>query len=117
MSMPKKRIAASIIAVLLINGIPTYAMAEFTAKKFLSWEKSAQESYLQISIGMAGVVTTQTHTKMAGCIDNWYFKDDETKSRRNKTIIETMAKYPDHHPSGIVAASIERACGKFSDRD
>ncbi|MBL4829526.1 MAG: hypothetical protein JKY55_06535 [Aliivibrio sp.] len=115
--MPKKRIAASIIAVLLINGIPTYAMAGFTAKKFLGWEKSAQDSFLQISISMAGVITTQTHTKMADCIDNWYFKDDETRFRRNKTILETMAKYLDHHPAGIVAASIERACGKFSDRD
>lgn len=117
MSMPKKRIAASVIAAFVLICTPAYAASGFTVKKFLDWEKSAQESFLQVSVGMAGVVTTQTHTKMASCIDNWYLKDDETRLRRNKAILAAMAKYPNHHPLGIVAASIERACGKFSDRD
>lgn len=112
--MTKWFLRASVIVIMMSNCIPLYAKTGFTVEKFLQFDKKAQDSYFQISITMAGVIATQTNKKIAVCIDDWYFKSLEISAKRNISMIALMKKYPSHHPSGIIAAAIERACGSFS---
>ena len=113
----KSAIRASIIAYILAWSIPLYAKEGFTAEKFLQFNKAEQASYFQISVTMAGVIATQTRKNLARCIDIWYFESSETIEKRNTFMVSLMKKYLTHHPSGIIAAAIERACGSFPKRD
>lgn len=113
----KSAVRASVIVMFLICSIPLYAKEGFTAEKFLQFTKAAQASYFQTSVTMAGVIATQTRKDLARCIDEWYFGDAQTIQKRNTSMRALMKKYPKHHPSGIIAAAIERACGSFSNRD
>lgn len=117
MIMKKRIVTASLFVVALLNYSQALASPGFTAAKFVQLERAAQDSYFQTSVMMAGVVATQTHTNLAGCIDQWYFESSETMQERNDFMRETMAQYPDHHPSGVIAAFIQKACGSFKDRD
>ena len=109
----KSAIRASIIAYILAWSIPLYAKEVFTAEKFLQFNKAEQASYFQISVTMAGVIATQTRKDLARCIDDWYFENSETIEKRNAFMVSLMKKYPTHHPSGIIAAAIKKACGPF----
>ncbi|MEO1324942.1 MAG: hypothetical protein AAFV59_18270 [Pseudomonadota bacterium] len=62
---------------------------------------------------MASTVATQVEPKIAKCIDDWYFKDEETRRRRGDEIRKVMQSVPGYHPDGVLLAVIQRACGKF----
>ena len=113
----KSAIRASIIAYILTWSIPLYAKEGFTAEKFLQFNKAEQASYFQISVTMAGVIVTQIRKDLARCIDDWYFESSETIQKRNASMLGLMKKYPTHHPSGIIAAAIKKACGPFAQSD
>lgn len=110
----KSAVRASVIVIFLIYSIPLYAKEGFTAEKFLQFNQAAQASYFQTSVTMAGVIATQTRKDLARCIDDWYFGSSETTQKRNASMLALMKKYPKHHPSGIIAAAINKACGSFS---
>ncbi len=44
------------------------------------------------------------------CIADWYFKAPE---QRRKELEDTMRKYPDHAPSSVVIALVQKVCGKL----
>ena len=110
----KSAVRASVIVMFLVCSIPLYAKEGFTAEKFLQFTKAEQASYFQTSVTMAGVIATQTRKDLARCIDDWYFGSSETTKKRNASMMELMKKYPKHHPSGIIAAAINKACGSLS---
>lgn len=110
----KSALRASVIVLFLTYSIPLYAKEGFTAEKFLQFTQAAQASYFQTSVTMAGVIATQTNKGLASCIDEWYFGSSETTQKRNASMMVLMKKYPKHHPSGIIAAAINKACGSFS---
>ncbi len=78
----------------------------------MSWPEASQNSFIETSVTMAGVVFTQTYPEKAVCLNDWYFAD-EAWVRRNPEIREMIAAYPDGHPSGVILALILRDCGGF----
>lgn len=100
------------MAVGIITAIyPQEIKAEgFTGADFSAWEISSQDSYIQTSITMAGVVLAQLQPDTARCLNDWYFAEDQS-SARNKFIRETIASYQDYHPSGVILAIIAEECG------
>lgn len=82
-------------------------------QKFLGWSYKSQANFFQTSITMAGVVFTDIDKGISKCISDWYFEGEGQMDKRNRQILKTMAKYPDHHPSGVVMAFINKACGSI----
>lgn len=90
---------------------PQVSKAEgFTGAEFSNWEPGAQDSYIQTSVTMAGMVLTRTKPEAATCIDDWYFADEHS-DRRNSFIRKTIASYQDYHPSGVILAILLQECG------
>lgn len=104
-------------AIGLIAGALIYpqetAAEGFTGEVFATWSRSSQDSYIQTSVMMAGVVLTRIKPSASNCIDAWYFK--EPKEERNRYISETIVTYTDYHPSGVILAIIEQECGALKE--
>lgn len=100
--------------VVIATFYPQQSMAQgFTGTDFTDWSEVSQDSYIQSSVMMAGVIGTQIKPSISSCIDGWYFADIAIKADRNKVIRDTIAKYQDHHPSGVILAIIQKQCGAF----
>ena len=98
---------------LSVGSFASPVLAGTTSADFLKWEPKSQASFLHTSISMAATIATQVRPKVARCIDHWYFKSDEAKEARNAEIMAVMSKYTAYHPSSVLFAVIEKACGKF----
>ncbi|WP_320240876.1 hypothetical protein [Cognatiyoonia sp. IB215182] len=99
-------------ATLTIHPQEIYAQA-FTGADFSTWETSAQDSYIQTSLTMAGVVFSQVDPEKSACIDNWYLGEAQ-KADRNTYIRNTIAEYGSYHPSGTILAILLEACGPLN---
>lgn len=80
----------------------------------LAWSKANQDWYFQTSVMMAGVVATQNTGTQAECVNDWYFKDEETIQSRNEHIRSVLRDHPEYHPAGVILAVLEKACGSFN---
>ncbi|MEM6276690.1 MAG: hypothetical protein AAF714_07035 [Pseudomonadota bacterium] len=83
----------------------------FTGADFARWSADSQDSYIQTSMTMAGVVFTRTEPQVATCINDWYFSGDRLEAR-NETIRGTISRYRDHHPAGVILAMILQECSE-----
>ncbi|MEM6914753.1 MAG: hypothetical protein AAF511_12330 [Pseudomonadota bacterium] len=100
-------IAAISVAVIY----PQTSLAEgFTGADFATWSAKSQDSYIQSSLTMAGVVLTQTHPSVARCLNDWYAAG-ETLADRNDLVRDTIVAYEEAHPAGVIMAVILRECG------
>jgi len=92
---------------------PQISLADgFTGTEFASWEVASQDSYIQTSITMAGVVLSQLQPEKSTCIDNWYLGEGQ-KDARNTYIRETITQFGEFHPSGTILAILVEACGSL----
>lgn len=98
----------------VVTAFPQISAADgFTGSAFGKWPGTSQDGYIQSSIMMAGVIGAQVKPSVARCIDAWYFADDASKARVNDDVRNTITKFPDHHPSGVILAVIQKKCGAF----
>ena len=81
----------------------------FTGADFARWSTDSQDSYIQTSMTMAGVVFARTEPQVATCINDWYFSGDRLQAR-NEKIRGTIIRYLDHHPAGVILAMILQEC-------
>ncbi|MEM6275388.1 MAG: hypothetical protein AAF714_00445 [Pseudomonadota bacterium] len=92
---------------------PQVSAAEgFTGADFAAWPEASQDSYIQTSVTMAGVVLAQVRPDMSRCIDGWYFASDDMAAR-NKAVRNLIAANSSYHPSGVILAAIQQACGSI----
>lgn len=103
-------------AILLCAGFhPQQSRAEgFTGEEFATWSEASQDSFIQTSLTMAGIIGTQVKPAISHCIDGWYFADDAAKSRLNQSIRGTIIQYADYHPNSVILAVIQEECGEFN---
>jgi hypothetical protein len=80
------------------------------SSEFLKYSDSAQDSYITIAAGMAGVVATQNDGAQAGCIDQWVVAE---RSKGYQPVLQAMRQYPDYHPHAVIIAVLQKACGSF----
>ena len=98
--------------VLSLTGTPA-AADKFTSADVLEWSGENQTFYFQTSITMAGAIATQTNPKVARCLNDWYFKDVSKRPKRNEQILAAMRQHREYHPSGVILAVLQKACGSF----
>ena len=55
---------------------------------------------------------SQIDKTKSDCIADWYFNAPE---ERRKELEDTMRKYPDHAPSAVVIALMQKHCGKLAE--
>jgi hypothetical protein len=110
-----KRTAAVLAA--LVSGIvalsPLVRAETFTSAAFLEWSRASQDSLIQASITMAGIVATQGRKDISRCIDNWYTEDDAIQRMRHDFILESARRYPSFHPQAVILAILQKQCGSF----
>lgn len=85
----------------------------FTGADFATWETAAQDSFIQTSVTMAGVVMTQVAPEKSTCIDGWYLGGGQ-KAVRNAQLRETIVQYDSYHPSGTILAVLLDVCGSLN---
>lgn len=93
--------------------MPSHASADTTTADFLQWNRSAQDSYFQISIAIAGIIAAQTQPEIAECIENWYYESPERQAQRHSEIIAVMPQYTEFDPAFVLLGYLEGACGQF----
>ncbi|MCA8883368.1 MAG: hypothetical protein KDA50_06430 [Rhodobacteraceae bacterium] len=92
---------------------PQVSLAEgFTGKDFSAWPVESQDSFIQTSVTMAGVVLTQLQPEKSTCIDKWYIGEGR-RAERDAYIRETIIAYSNFHPSGTLLAILVEACGSL----
>lgn len=101
-------IAALFIAVALAPQVK--ADQKFTGTEFLTWEAGSRLSYIQTSVTMAVFTTSKRAPDMSKCLNDWYY-DDMTAA--NNDVLASIRKFPEYHPTAIIAAKLEKVCGKF----
>ncbi|MEM6900865.1 MAG: hypothetical protein AAF583_13990 [Pseudomonadota bacterium] len=108
------RVCCAILVAGLVGFHPQDLRAEgFTGADFAGWESGSQDSYIQTSMTMAGVVLTQTHPDAASCINDWYFAG-ASLAPRNDEIRETISQHESAHPAGVIMAIVLRECGPLN---
>jgi hypothetical protein len=107
----KKTIAVTLTVITTLT-CPQIVAADdmFTSKEFLKLNEETQAFYMRTSIGMLSLVVGQTNQTDGKCIENWYFVDEK---KANAYIADTMQRFPDYHPRGVILAVAEKKCGKF----
>lgn len=101
------------IAVWLAWSTPAYAQDSYTSAEFLERPIDSQDAFMLTSITMIGVVATQVRPEIARCIDDWY--GGEAMAERNSHIRSVMREHSEFHPSGVVLAVVQQACGRLGE--
>lgn len=86
---------------------------EFNSDQVLAWSAESQKTFIQTSLVMISVIAAQSEGSQAGCINDWYFKGSDTKAKRNAQILSAMERFPGYHPSGVILAVVQKACGNL----
>lgn len=107
--MPKMTCLA-MLSALAMGAFPQVSNAkEFTSAEFLEWPSNKQDSYFQISVTMATFIASQHEgSSTASCINDWYFKNQEAKNQHMRAVMQEHTQF---HPSGIILAALQKACG------
>ena len=80
----------------------------FKSSKFLQYAPDAQKSNFNTSVVMASLIASQNSRDQADCLNAWIGSNVDAGYQ---PVIEAMKRFPDHHPSGVVLAVLQKACG------
>ncbi|MEO0679366.1 MAG: hypothetical protein AAF192_03010 [Pseudomonadota bacterium] len=105
--------AGAALIVLLAGAAPAEAES-FTAADFLTWDDANRGAYVEISVGMAGLIAQQIDAAKAECITTWYFS---RMSAANDEVYAAMRRFPDHHPRALILAVLRKRCDVFQRED
>ena len=108
----RKALALATLSTIVCSGA---AVADdgFKSSKFLTYAADSQKSYINTSVLMATLIAAQNSKAQATCIGNC---SGQYVSDGYQPVIEAMRKFPDHPPTGVILAVLQRACGSFAYR-
>lgn len=91
---------------------PHASFAEtFQSSEFLTWSQESKEFYIDVNVGMAGLLAAQNDDQHADCLEAWYWED---KQGSIDFILQSMRDFPAFHPRGVILAILEAQCGSFN---
>lgn len=106
------KIASSVGLAVMLSAHAVVADEKFTAADVLSWDQESQNWYFTVNASMAGALASQNDSPAASCIDEWYF-DAADRATRNDEFRSAMRRFEEYHPTLVVIAVIEKACGEL----
>lgn len=74
---------------------------------FLAKSHEGQMGYIETSLAMAQALLSKSQGE---CIGKWA---QANQPNGYKELVQAIAKHKDFHPSGVIAAAMEKVCGKF----
>lgn len=102
---------ASLCTIVCSVSAAAEAKDEFKSKEFLTWSHEGQKSYIMASVVMAAfIAAAQNKADLSKCIGQWMTDSDAAGF---PSVKEAMTRFPDYHPSGVIVAILEKACGSF----
>lgn len=105
--LSRKNLAiASLCTIVCAQG--SFAEEAFKSSKFLAYPADSQKSYINTSAVMASLIASQNSRDQADCLNAWIGSNIDGGYQ---PVIEAMKRFPDHHPSGVVLAVLQKACG------
>lgn len=110
MTIAKRLGLASASTIVCMLALGAQAKEPLTAGKFLHYSAQEQRSYILTSTVMAGLVAGQNRKSQTRCIDDWVGQHEGSGFQ---PILKTMRQYPAYHPSGVIIAVLQKACGSF----
>lgn len=108
--LSRKTLAIASLSTIVCSGA---AVADdgFKSSKFLTYAADSQKSYINTSVLMATLIAAQNSKDQATCIGDW---SGRYVSDGYQPVIEAMRKFPDHPPTGVILAVLQKACGPFA---
>jgi len=114
--MSFKLLSTLTAAILTSIMFPGGAAADtFNAKWLLEQSEGTQNFFIQTAISTAGSIAGQAHPEIEACMDKWFPPIQSVREERYQEVIRYMRKFPDHSPTAVVIATIQKNCGKFKD--
>jgi hypothetical protein len=98
-----------VVGVSMLVCLPTYA-GQPKNSDFLKNSEGERKWYYFGAFDSIGHTVALKDKEKADCIWRYYFDHVE---ERNVQIEESMTSYPDHAPTAIILALIEKNCGKL----
>lgn len=109
--LSRKAIAIASLSTIVCSA--AVAVEGFKSSKFLTYPAESQKSYIASSAMMAGLIASQNSAAQAACIDDWGVKQ---RDAGYAAVMEAMQRFPEHHPSAVIVAVLDKACGSFKYR-
>lgn len=78
------------------------------SSKFLTYPAESQRSFIGSSVLMAGLIAGQNADAQSRCIGDW---SEEHIAAGYVPVLDAMKRFPDHHPTGVILAVLQKACG------
>lgn len=110
--MLSRRIIALASLITIVCSSATVA-DDFKSSKFLTYTADAQKSYINSSVLMAGLIAAQNSADQAKCIGDW---SGEHLAEGYQPVVAAMKRFPDHYPTGVIIAVLQKVCGSFKYR-
>lgn len=107
--LSRKALAVASLSTLVCSA-GAGAEEAFKSSKFLTYPAQSQKSYITSSAMMAGLIASQNNRAQAVCIDDWVAQQS---GQGYGPVVEAMRKLPDYHPSAVIVAVLDKACGSF----
>lgn len=107
----KALVRASLSAIVCSFAGIASAQDNFKSSKFLTYSLESQKSYITSSVIMAGLIASQNTATQGQCINNWAAQH---RDEGYAPVVDAMRKYPDDHPTGLILAVLQKACGSLS---
>lgn len=109
----RKNILPAIGMALCFAIHPQNASAEHPkSSEFLTYSEGQREWWFSGTFETMGHVVSLKNEEQGNCIWNFYFKAPE---QRRSELEAAMRQHPDHSPTAISIALVQRACGKFNE--
>lgn len=106
-----KLLALATLSTMVCSTSASTASADsFKGADFLQLSEGSQHNYVLSSSMMAGVIASHNLPSQAKCIDAWV---DKQGKRAFKPVTIAMKKFTDYHPTTVIFAVLQKACGKF----
>lgn len=107
--LSRKVLALATLSTIVCGGA---AVADdgFKSSKFLTYPAESQRSYISSSVLMAGLISGQNSDVQSKCIGDW---SEKHIVAGYPPVVEAMQRFPEHHPTGVILAVLQKACGKL----
>lgn len=89
----------------------------FTAADVVAWDQTNQDWYFEVATSMGAALASQNSSEQARCINDWYFKDEASRSGANGYIRDVMGRFPSYHPTLVMISILEKQCGSLTFTD
>ncbi len=106
-----KRLIAFAVFAASLPCIPAYA-APPKSSEFLQHTDGQRAWWFTGAFETLAHSMSQIDKVKSNCIADWYFNAPE---QRRKELEDTMRKYPEHAPSSVVIALVQKNCGKLAE--